>query len=166
MVHTTITHNTDPPGDLLVFWVHTKITRLVISWSFGFTQHWTRLVHTTITRLVISWPLGFTLQSPAMWSPGPLGWHKMKSHDCSLETRSMFMCWDVVLWQITSFLPAAATLNWELHTRQNTCDNPLSLLLTQSRSVTHTWRYFRAFLLWKRCCHVRAWFRLCWYRIN
>jgi hypothetical protein len=29
-------HNTD---DLLVFWVNTTIIRLVISWSFGFTQH-------------------------------------------------------------------------------------------------------------------------------
>ena len=26
--------------------------------------------------------------------------------------------------------------------QQHTCDYPLSLLLTQSRSVTHTWRYF------------------------
>jgi hypothetical protein len=45
---------------------------------------------------------------------------------------------------------------------RKTRDNPMSLLLTQSRSVTHIWRYFRAFLLWKRCCPVRAWFHLCW----
>ena len=105
-------HNNHPPGDLLVLWAHTTITRhgdLLVLW-----------VHTTITRLVISWYFGFTLQSPAMWSPGPLGWHKMKSHDCSFETWSMFMCWDVVAWWIVSFLPAAATLNWELHIRDKT----------------------------------------------
>ena len=85
--------NTDPPGDLLVLRVHPTITRLVISWSFwvhtttviswsfGFTQHWwtpgllgshntdppgdllVLRVQTTITRLVISWSLGFTQQS-------------------------------------------------------------------------------------------------------
>ena len=42
------------------------ITRLVISWSFGFTQQ-------SPTRLVISWSFEFTQQSPAWWSLGPLG---------------------------------------------------------------------------------------------
>ena len=58
---------THPPGDLLVLQVHATINRLVISLIL--------LVHTTITRLVISWSFWFTLQSPAWWSPGPLGSH-------------------------------------------------------------------------------------------
>ena len=89
-------HNSHAPADILVLWVHTTITRLVISWSFGFTQQspawWSHgpfgshnnhppgdllvlWVHTTITRLVISWSFGFTQQSPAWWSPGHLGSH-------------------------------------------------------------------------------------------
>ena len=63
------------------------------------------------------------------------------------------------MWRIASFLPPAATLNWELYMQQNTRDNLLSLQLIQSRSVTHAWRYFSAFLLEKRCCHLRACFR-------
>ena len=138
-------HNNYPPGDLLVLWVHTTITRLVISWSFGFTHQspvwWSTgalvshskhlsgdllvlYVHTTITCMVICWSFGLTQQSPAWWSPGPLGWHKMKSHDCSFETWSRFMCWDVVARRIASFLPAAATITWELHMQQNTSSLP------------------------------------------
>ena len=89
-------HDTYPPGDLLVLRVHTTINRLVISWSFGFTWHlparWylgpsgshnnyppgdllVLWVHTTITRLVISWSFGFTHQSPVWWSTGALVSH-------------------------------------------------------------------------------------------
>ena len=130
-------NNSHLPGDLLVLWVQqqspawwspgplgsTTITRLVISWSFGFNNShppgdhlvlWVQQqspawwspgplgshnnhpsggllvlwVHTTITSLVISWSFGFTQQSPAWWSLGPSGSHKMKSHDCSFDTRS------------------------------------------------------------------------------
>ena len=72
------------------------ITRLVISWSFGFTQQsptwWSPgplcshnnhlrgdllvlYAHTTITCVVISWSFGFTQQSPTCLSPGPLASH-------------------------------------------------------------------------------------------
>ena len=60
-------HNTEPPGDLLVFWVHTTITRLVISWSLWFTQQ--------SLALVISWSFGFTKHWTTWWSPGLLGSH-------------------------------------------------------------------------------------------
>ena len=89
-------HDTYSPGDILVLRVHTTITSLVISCSFGFTQQspawWSPgplgshnnhppddllvlWVHTTINCLVISWSFGFTQQSPTWWSPGPLGSH-------------------------------------------------------------------------------------------
>ena len=56
-------HNTDPPGDLLVLCVHTTIIDLVISWSFGLIQQ------------SPAWSFGFTQHSPAWWSPGPSGSH-------------------------------------------------------------------------------------------
>ena len=74
-------HNNYPPGDLLVLWVHTTITRLVSPGPLGSHNNhppgdllvlW---VHTAITRLVISWSFMFTQQSPAWWSPGPSGSH-------------------------------------------------------------------------------------------
>ena len=74
-------HTNHSPGDLLVLWVHTPITRLVISWSFGFTHQsptwWSPgpLGSYNNHCLVISWSFRFTHQSPAWWSPGPLGSH-------------------------------------------------------------------------------------------
>ena len=74
-------HNNYPPGDLLVLWVHTTITRLVSPGPLGSHNNhppgdllvlW---VHTATTRLVISWSFMFTQQSPAWWSPGPSGSH-------------------------------------------------------------------------------------------
>ena len=113
--------------------------------------------------------------------------------------------WGCCRWRIASFLLLAATLNCELYTRQNTCDNSVSrtttiqyntiqyntiqyntiqyntiqyntiqyntiqynktllsrtgkFVLIQSRSVTHARRYFSAFLLQNRCCHLRSCF--------
>ena len=87
-------HSNHPPVDLLVLWVHTTLTHLVISWSFGLSQHWLAWwspgplgshntdspgdlmvlwVHTTITRLLISWSFGFTQHLAAWWCPGLLG---------------------------------------------------------------------------------------------
>ena len=114
-------HNNQPPGDLLVLWVHTTITchgDLLVLW-----------VHTTITRLVISWYFGFTQQSPAWWSPGPLGSHN--------NHHAWWWSWSLLglTWWIVSFLPGDL-LVLRVHTTI-TCDNPLSLLTTygQSRSV-------------------------------
>ena len=98
--------NNHPPGDLLVLWVHTTITYLVISSSFGFTQQspawwypgplsshnnhcfttWKHLLHDFPEMVLqqkgkVVWALQpfsqteILQQSPAWWSPGPLGSH-------------------------------------------------------------------------------------------
>ena len=105
-------HYNHPPGDLLVLWVHTTITCLVISWYFGFTQQspawWSPgplglcynhppgdllvlWVHSTITLLMISWSFGFTQNEIARL----FTWNSIKVHVlgcCCVANRIIFAC--------------------------------------------------------------------------
>ena len=140
-------HYNHPPGDLLVLWVHTTITRLVISWSLG--SHYNHppgdllvlWVHTKWNRTIVD------LKLNQGWRVGMF-----------LRGESHHFC-----------LPQQHLSGSYIHDKTHvTILCPFYLFNPDQwyGSYLYAWRYFRTFLHWKRSCHLRAWFRLRWCHID